>query len=110
VRRAWPVTQAAVALGAWPLAVILSPVILVAGEPVNRYVMRRVRRITADGRPAVIQHADWPVRAAAVRPVRACLLLAVISNPLWIALTAPGRWVSGLFRRPPSAGAGSVAR
>jgi hypothetical protein len=72
--------------------------------------MRRVRRITGDGRPAVIQHADWPVRAAAVLPSRASLLLAVISNPLWIALTAPGRWVSGLSRRPPTIGADSAAR
>jgi len=75
----------------WPLLIIFSPVILVAGEPVNRYVMRRVRRSAA------------PAQAAAVRlPLRASLLLMVTSNPLWIALTAPGRWVSDRFRRPPS--------
>ncbi|HEY6311447.1 MAG TPA: hypothetical protein VIY52_11685 [Streptosporangiaceae bacterium] len=110
MKRAWPLTQAAISLAAWPLTVILSPVILVAGEPVNRYVMRLVRRNTDDGRPAVLYHADRPARAVAVLPARASLLLAVISNPLWIALTAPGRWVNDLFRRPPSAGADSVAR
>jgi hypothetical protein len=36
-----------------------------------RYVLRRVRLPTAPS-----------------------LLLVLISNPLWIALTAPGRWVS----------------
>jgi hypothetical protein len=110
MKRAWPVTQAAVSLAAWPLTVILSLVILVAGEPVNRYVMRQMRRITAGERPAGIQHADQPAPAAAVLPPRASLLLAVISNPLWIALTAPGRWVSDRFRRPPSTGAASEAR
>lgn len=109
MKRAWPVTQAAVSLAAWPLIVILAPVILVAGELVNRYVMRQVRRIARDGRPVVSPHADWPVRAAVVLPSRASLLLVVVSNPLWIALTAPGRWVSDLFRRPPSTGADSVA-
>jgi hypothetical protein len=111
MRRAWPVTQAAISLAVWPLTIILSPVILVAGEPVNRYVMRRVRRSAAGGRAAVIDHGDRPARAVAVRlPARASLLLVVISNPLWIALTAPGRWVSDLFRRPPSMGADRAAR
>ena len=41
-------------------------------------------------------------RAAAARlPVRTSLLLTVISHPLWIALTAPGRWVSDRLRRHP---------
>lgn len=111
MRRAWPVTQAAISLAVWPLTVILSPVILVAGEPVNRYVMRRVGRSAVAGRPAVIHHGDRSARAvAAYLPARASLLLVVISNPLWIALTAPGRWVSDLFRRSPSTGAGSAAR
>jgi len=30
-------------------------------------------------------------------PAQASLLLVVISNPLWIALTAPGRWVSDQY-------------
>jgi len=47
-------------------------------------------------------HSGRPARAAAVRlPLRTSLLLAVISHPLWSALTAPGRWVSDRVRRPP---------
>jgi len=111
MKRAWPAAQAAVSLAVWPLAIILSPVILVAGEPVNRYVMRRVRSSAAAGPPAVSRHGDGPARAVAVQlPARASLLLAVISNPLWIALTAPGRWVSDRFLRPPSARASTAAR
>ena len=111
MKRARPVTQAAISLAAWPLTIILSPMILVAGEPVNRYVMRQVCRSAAGGRAAIIHHGDRPARVVAVRlPARASLLLVVMSNPLWIALTAPGRWVSDLFRRPPSMGADSAAR
>ena len=40
----------------------------------------------------------------------ASLLLVVISNPLWIALTAPGRSVIDRFRRPPSVRAGTADR
>ena len=95
----------------WPLTIIFSPVILVAGEPANRYVMRRVGRSAAAVPVAVTGHGDWPNRAVAVRlPAQVSLLLVVISNPLWIALTAPGRWVSDQFRRPPSMQANSAAR
>jgi hypothetical protein len=110
MKHARPVAEAAVSLAVWPLAIILSPVIL-AGEPVNRYVMRRVRLRAAAGPAAVIRHGDRPARAVAVRlPAPASPLLVVISNPLWIALTAPGRWVSDRFRRPPSVRAGTAAR
>jgi hypothetical protein len=111
MKHARPVAQVAISLAVWPLAIILSPVILVAGEPVNRYVMRRVRLRAAAGPPAVIRHGDRPARAVAVRlTAPASLLLVVISNPLWIALTAPGRWVSDRFRRPPSVRASTAAR
>jgi hypothetical protein len=111
MKHARPVTQAAISLAVWPLTITLSPVILVAGEPVNRYVMRRVRRSAAAGPAAVIGHGDGPARAVVVRlSAPASLLLVVISNPLWIALTAPGRWVGDRFRRPPSMPADTVAR
>ena len=104
MKRAWPVTQAVISLAVWPLTITLSPVILVAGEPVNRYVMRRVRRSAAAAPVAVVRRDDRP--APGVAPLQlappASLLFMVISNPLWIALTAPGRWVSDRFRRPPS--------
>jgi len=103
MRQARLVTQAAISFAMWPLAIIFSPLILVAGEPVNRYVMRLAYRSAAAGPGAITGHGDQPARAVAVHlPVQASLLLVVISNPLWIALTAPGRWVSDRFGRPPS--------
>jgi hypothetical protein len=111
MRSAGPAAQVAVSLSVWLLAVIFSPVILVAGEPVNRYVMRRVHRSAAPGPTAGIRHGDQPAGAVAVRlPAAASLALVVISNPLWIALTAPGRWVIDRFRRPPPMRAGTAAR
>jgi hypothetical protein len=111
MRHPGPVTQTAISLAMWPLLIILSPVILVAGEPVNQYVMRRVRWSAAPAQVAVVRCGDQPTHAvAAVRlPLNASLLLMAISNPLWIALTAPGRWVSDRFRRPPSPAGGPVS-
>jgi hypothetical protein len=94
-----------ISLALWPLIIIFSPVIVLAGEPVNRYVMRRVRRTACTAEMAAVGYSGRPARAAAVRlTLRTSLLLTVISHPLWIALTAPGRWVSDRFRRPPRAG------
>jgi hypothetical protein len=111
MRHAGPVTQAATSIAVWLLTIIFSPVILVAGEPLNRYVMRRVRRSATAGLAAGTRDGDPSARAVAVRlSAAASLLMMVISNPLWIALTAPGRWVSDRFRRPPSTRAGTAAR
>jgi hypothetical protein len=88
--RPWASANAVISLALWPLIIVFSPVILLAGEPVNRYAMRRMRR-----------SASTAGVAAVLLPSRASLLFAVISNPLWIALTAPGRWVGDRFRRPP---------
>lgn len=111
MRRAGPATRSAISLAVWPLTIIFSPVILVAGEPVNRHVMRRVRSSATAGSAADIRHGDRPARAVAVRlPAAPSLLLVVISNPLWIVLTAPGHWVSDRFRRPPSIRADTAAR
>jgi hypothetical protein len=111
MRRLEPVTRAVISLALWPLIIIFSPVILLAGEPVNWYVMRRVRRSASTAQIAVVPHSGRPSRPAAVRlPRRTTLLLTVISNPLWIALTAPGRWVSDRFRgHSPRAGAPASA-
>ncbi len=104
MRHPGPVTQAAISLATWPLVIILSPVILVAGEPVHRYVMRRVRWSAALARAAVLRrdNKSAPEGAPVRMPFHASLLVMAINNPLWIALTAPGRWVSDRFRRPPS--------
>ena len=108
MRRPGPVTRAVISLVLWPLIVIFSPVIVLAGEPVNRYVMRRVRRRASTAQMAVARHSGGrSARAAAVRlPLHASLLVTVISNPLWIALTAPGRWVSDRLRGHPREPAG----
>lgn len=110
MRHPGPVTQEAISLATWPLAIIFSPVILVAGEPVIRYVMRRVRR-SAVTAPVVVRRDDRPAPgwAPVQLPLHASLLLMVISNPLWIALTAPGRWAGDRFRRPPSQAGGPVS-
>jgi len=110
MRRPGPVTRGVISLALWPLIIIFSPVILLAGEPVNRYVMRQVRRSASTAQIPVVRHGGRAARAAAVRlPLRTSLLLTVISNPLWIALTAPGRWVSDRFRRHPPRAGGPVS-
>jgi hypothetical protein len=102
MRRPGPVTHAVIALALWPLVIIFSPVIVLAGEPVNRYVMRRAHRAASTARMAAARNGGQPPRAAAVRlPPYTSMLLAVTSHPLWIALTAPGRWVSDRCRRRP---------
>jgi hypothetical protein len=108
--RPGPVTHVVISVALWPLIIIFSPVIVLAGEPVNRYVMRRVRRSASAARLAAGGHSGQPGRAAAVRlSPRTSLLLAVISNPLWIAVTAPGRWVGDRFRRHPPRARGPVS-
>jgi hypothetical protein len=97
-------------LALWPLIIIFCPVIVLAGEPVSRYVMRRVRRTASTAEMAAVGYSGRPARAAAVRlSLRTSLLLAVITHPLWIALTAPGRWAGDRFRRHPARADGPVS-
>ena len=66
-----------------------------------------MRRTASTAGMAAAGYSGRSARATAVRlPLRTSLLLTVISNPLWIALTAPGRWVSDRFRGHPSEPAG----
>ena len=116
----WQVSQSAAAL---LLTVALAPLIMVAGEPLRRYVLARptarpprlgwyrtLRRAGLGTQAATFSHGP-----AATVPVfwhRSRFWLLVVSNPLWIALTAPARWLldraSGFGRRgwhgPPPAG------
>jgi hypothetical protein len=99
MRRAGQVAHAIISLTTWPLVIVFSPVVVLVGEPVNRYVMRRVRRNAFAAQAAVHRPGGHAAPAVPVRlPLHSSLLLIVISNPLWIALTAPGRWVSDRFR------------
>jgi hypothetical protein len=82
---------------------VFSPVILLVGEPVNRYVMRHLHGKSRLAGTAVIRRTGQPTRTATAVQLTApsSLLLLVISNPLWIALTAPGRWVWDRLGTPP---------
>jgi hypothetical protein len=77
-------------------AIALAPVVVLVGEPLRRYCLRRLGRPV--GRPRSVGmrwDAGWSraagVRANVVRP-RLGLARAIVSNPVMIALTAPGRW------------------
>ena len=96
----------AVALVMCLVFLAFSPVILIVGEPVNRYVMRHLRGRSQLARVAVVRCSGQPVRAGTVARLTApsSLLLLTIRNPLWIALTAPGRWVWDRFSTPPTTG------
>lgn len=106
LRHPGPVAQVAITLAISLVIITLSPVILLAGEPVNRYVMRRLRWRPPIAGVAVVRTGNRSARVVA--PVRltlpSSLLLIAISNPLWIALTAPGRWVADQLSTPPSPG------
>jgi hypothetical protein len=105
--------------------VAFSPLIVVAGESLRRYVLagpvalparprwHRVRRPQGPGvRPA--RRAPGPPRSVGRSWRRRRFLMLLISNPLYIALTAPARWLAdragGLGRgrwrgrQPPAAG------
>jgi hypothetical protein len=116
----WQVSQSAAAL---LLTVALAPLIMVAGEPLRRYVIARPTarpprsgwyRTLRRARPAT-QTAMFSHDPAATEQIfwhRSRFWLLVVNNPLWIALTAPARWLldraSGFGRRggygPPAAG------
>jgi hypothetical protein len=100
MRRPLPVIQAVVSLALWPLIMIFFPVVLVAGEPLNRYVLRLAGRKARSAQAAAIRNGDRPPHAMtiATMPTHVTVLFLVIRNPLWIALTAPGRWVADRFR------------
>ena len=97
----WRSGRAAITLALWPVIIVLSPVILLVGEPVNRHVMRRLRGNALMAGAAGVRAGDQVAWIAT--PVRltllSSLLLTAIRNPLWIALTAPGRWVADQFSR-----------
>jgi len=110
------------------VVVALSPGVLLAGELVNRHYLCGMRArpdmgARPDGMPAgragFLRRRRWEAARRRyfrytgpgwVDPVEVCqgrfgpLVAAFLKNPVWIALTAPARWLIGLMR--PLAGRG----
>jgi len=106
------------------LTLAFSPLIVVAGEPLRRYVLARQPtarpalpgwyRALKPTRPGarMARVSSGPARITVVFWRRHGFWLLLVSNPLWIALTAPARWLldraGGLGRQgrpgPPTAG------
>ena len=100
----------------WLLTAALSPlVVVVAGEPLRRYVLARQVSLSLWRRVPGIRGR----RRAGRRPGkvlvawrRRTFAMTLVSNPLWIALTAPARWLLDRtggpgrrpWHRPPDAG------
>ena len=89
------------------LVLALAPAVLLAGELVNRHYLVRLpggpdRIPVRRGRRVVLRNAG-PGRAGYPVATRGHpLARRVLANPLWIALTAPARWL--LDRIRPRAG------
>lgn len=94
------------------LIVVLAPAVLLFGELVNRHYLGGlpsgrdripVRRLGLRGRGRVVYRYAGPGRAAYAMATRDHKMARrVLANPLWIALTAPTRWL--LDRLRPRAG------
>jgi hypothetical protein len=107
-------------VGALLLTVALSPLIVVVGEPLRRYVLARPvarsawYRVPRQSGPVarVAMLSCGPAGTAQVSWRRHRFWMLLVSNPVWIALTAPARWLldrgSGFGywgrRGPPAAG------
>jgi hypothetical protein len=93
----------------------LAPLVMLGGEPISRHMQRRLgtggavmvwvvkgRGVRSRVRPSLIRSLPGRVRMprSEVRVKRRTGRLAFrfIANPVWIALTAPARWIIGLFR------------
>ena len=89
------------------LVLALAPAVLLAGELVNRHYLRRLpdgrdRIPVRRGRRVVLRNAG-PGRAGYAMAIREQpVARRILANPLWIALTAPARWL--LDRIRPRAG------
>jgi hypothetical protein len=112
--RPWRAGSRVLATGtATLLVVVLAPAVLLFGELVNRHYLRGLR---IDRDRVLVRRRGWPGRRGTVvirraGPGPAAYAMAcrdrrmarwVLANPLWIALTAPSRWL--LDRLRPRAG------
>ena len=91
----------AIEVAVWVAIIAFSPVIVLAGEPVNRYVMRwRQAHWAAPATQVAISGSGGGQSPLRISPP-ASLIFTALSNSLWIALTAPGRWMGDRFASPP---------
>jgi hypothetical protein len=106
----WRIAGHALSFGAVTLLIVAAaPAVLLFGELVNRRFRGRPpagrdRILERRGRRVAVRGAGpgWATYAVAGRRYR--MAWRVLANPVWIALTAPGRWV--LDRLRPRAGRG----
>jgi hypothetical protein len=104
------ITGRALASGAVTvLLIVLAPAVLLFGELVNR---RYLRGLPVAQDRILVRRRGWPGRRGAVvvrraGPGPAAYAVAtrnrkvarrVLANPVWIALTAPARWLLGRVR------------
>jgi hypothetical protein len=99
----WRIVGHALSFGVVTLLIVAAaPAVLVFGELVNRHLRRRGlpgrrgRAVVLDAGPG------WATYTVAGRSHM--VARRVLANPVWIALTAPARWV--LDRLRPRAGSG----
>jgi len=93
IRHGRVVAARVLVLCAATLAVIaVAPVIVLVGEPLRRYYLRRLSRPVTGQTRAGLGDGRLSHRASAVWRGRS-LARIIIANPVLIALTAPERWV-----------------
>jgi hypothetical protein len=91
------------------LVIVLAPAVLVFGELVNRHYLRglppgrdrilvRRRRLPGRRGGVVVRHVGPRPAAYASATRDRKVARRVLANPLWIALTAPARWLLGHVR------------
>jgi hypothetical protein len=90
------------------LIIVLAPAVLLFGELVNRHYLRglpgrerikvRRRRLSRRRARMVVRYAGPGPAAYALATRDRKVARRVLANPLWIALTAPARWLLGHVR------------
>jgi hypothetical protein len=79
------------------LVIVMAPAVLVAGELVNRHYLGWLPRMRSPARRLVLARrntAEWVMISSDIKNHNfGRIALAFLTNPVWIALTAPARWI-----------------
>lgn len=91
------------------LVIVMAPVVLVAGELVNRHYLGWLPRMRSSAARRRLfgrrNSAEWAMISSDIKNHNlGRIALALLTNPVWIALTAPSRWL--LDRLRPRVGGG----